>query len=116
MRENNIRLHDHFTADCPQAVERRGFDRLRCFLLVDYAVADLAYRDFIRDISCGGMFIETRRRFSKGLRIHIVLSALALGSIKASGRIASSSREGIGVIFDAPLSEAQLKSLLLPWA
>jgi hypothetical protein len=115
MQENNSRLPDCYTVDFPQTVERRGFDRLPCHLLVDYAVADLAYRDFIRDIGCDGMFIQTRRKFGAGLRILIVLSALGLGSIKARGRIVRMSREGIGVKFDTPLSGAQLKSLLLSW-
>lgn len=115
MQENNSRLPDYYTVDFPQAAERRGFDRLPCHLLVDYAAVDLAYRDFIRDIGCDGMFIETRRKFGVGLRILIFLSALGLCSIKARGRIVRMSREGIGVKFDTPLSEAQLKSLLLSW-
>jgi Tfp pilus assembly protein PilZ len=115
MRRNNSCFPDCYTVDFSQTAERRGFDRLLCHLLVDYTVADLAYRDFIRDIGCDGMFIQTRRKFGVGLRILIVLSALGLGSIKASGKIIRMSREGIGVKFDTPLFEAQLKSLLLSW-
>jgi len=115
MEENNSRFPDYCTVDFPQTAERRGFDRLSCHLLVDYTVADLSYRDFIRDIGCDGMFIQTRRKFGVGRRIHIVLSALGLCSIKTRGRIVRMSREGIGVKFDTPLFEAQLESLLLSW-
>jgi hypothetical protein len=116
MRENNTRSLDHFPVEFSQAVERRESERLGCLLLVDYAVADFVYRDFVRDISCDGMFIETRRKFGKGLILHIAFNVLGQGGIKLTGRVARSTREGIGVKFETPLTEAQLKSLLLSWA
>lgn len=46
--------------------EKRKHPRKPCSIIVDYATQDKAFRDYIRDISKGGVFIETSNFFSAG--------------------------------------------------
>ena len=47
----------------------RKDDRKDFFMTVDYVVNDRYYRDFIQDMSDGGVFIKTRQNFKSGQEI-----------------------------------------------
>ena len=84
-------------------------------MVVDYSTEDRAYKDFIQDISAGGVFIETHMPFS--VRQQVSLS-FALPDyqkhVKITGEIVRSSPEGIAVKFKMANQdqEAMIKSLL----
>jgi Tfp pilus assembly protein PilZ len=83
--------------------EKRVHPRLPCFLLVDYAVQDCVYRDFIKDISIGGAFIESHK-LPTGPEIIMVLSLFGDSNpIKMAGRVVWIGEQGIGVKFERGL-------------
>lgn len=72
-------------------------------MLVDYAMEDCVYRDFIRDISVGGAFIESPK-LPTGPEITMVFSFLGDNNpIKTTGRVAWIGEQGIGVKFEPGL-------------
>ena len=80
---------------------RRKYLRKSCLIEVDYATDDLAYKDFIKDVSVNGVFIETHKLFPVGRDITITFSSLRYSRpIKISGKIVRSVPEGIGVAFE----------------
>jgi Tfp pilus assembly protein PilZ len=80
---------------------RRKYRRTSCLIEVDYATDDLAYKDFIKDVSVNGVFIETHKLFPVGRDITITFSSLRYSRpIKISGKIVRSVPEGIRVAFE----------------
>jgi len=74
--------------------------RINCMISVDYSDSDRFFKDYIQDISPGGVFIKTREPFSIGEEI---ILSLALSNDENAFRIpaevARISEEGIGVKF-----------------
>ena len=80
---------------------RRKQPRKPSFVPVDYTVGDRAFKDFIKNISAGGVFIETRTPFSVGQEISMTFSSAKLDEpIKIRGTIFwANNMLGIGVKF-----------------
>lgn len=74
--------------------------RINCLISVDYSDSDRFFKDYIQDISPGGVFIKTREPFSIGEEI---ILSLALSDDENAFRIPAEvvriSEEGIGVKF-----------------
>jgi len=74
--------------------------RINCLISVDYSDSDRFFKDYIQDISPGGVFIKTREPFSIGEEIML---SLALSDDENAFRIPAEvvriSEEGIGVKF-----------------
>ena len=71
--------------------------------VVDYSAAGCAYRDFIKDISPGGMFIETPLPFSVGQELFLTFMLPGDGKhIKITGEIVWVGAQGFGVKFRMP--------------
>lgn len=67
---------------------------------LDYATGRGSYRDFIRDISVGGVYIETSTSFSVGEEISMTLLLPEHEKkIKIQGEIVRIEKQGIGVKF-----------------
>jgi len=84
-------------------------------MVVDYSTEDRAYKDFIQDISAGGVFIETHMPFSVGQQVSLSFPLPDYQKhVKITGEIVRSSPEGIGVKFKMVNQdqEAMIKSLL----
>jgi Tfp pilus assembly protein PilZ len=70
------------------------------FMVVDYTTRGHAYRDFIKDMSAGGVFIETPMRFSVGQELSLTfVLPTSQKHIKVSGEVVRTSPQGIGVKF-----------------
>lgn len=70
------------------------------FTVVDYATQGHAYRDFIRNISAGGVFIETPMPFSVGQELSLTFALpIYQKHIKITGEIVRIDSQGIGVKF-----------------
>jgi len=96
-------------------VDRRKFRRKAYFKEVDFAVEDRAYQEFIRDISAGGLFIETRSPMAVGQDITLILSfPKHERPIKIVGEIIRATQGGIGVKFKPadPNVEAMIETLV----
>ena len=79
---------------------RREYYRKPLRLPVTYAVGQSTYRNFIKDISLGGVFIFTGIPFQAGEQIRIVFRDKGHNSpVKILGRVARVTPEGIGVEF-----------------
>lgn len=67
---------------------------------VHYSAGDRDYKDFIKDISKGGLFIETEKSFAVGQTIKMNFRLPNSQSlIQAIGEIVRSNSRGIGVKF-----------------
>ncbi len=85
------------------------------FMVVDYASIDHTYKDFIQNISSGGVFIETRTTFSIGQEVSLTFPLPSHQKhIKISGEIVRTDAKGIGVKFKMADQDQEtfIKSLL----
>lgn len=93
--------------------ERRLYPRTPCFLLVDFATHDYAYRAFIRNISADGAFIESHRPVPGGPEVSLVISFFeGRRPVKLTGMICRIGDQGIGVRFN-PVAESLMKKFPL---
>ena len=93
--------------------EKRRHPRKPVSTFVDFVVEGRGYREFTRDISEAGVFIETSMPFSVGKKVVITFSGSSK-PLKATGRIARVEGRGIGVEFDTGdmLETLSIRSLL----
>jgi type II secretory pathway predicted ATPase ExeA len=80
--------------------EKRQHKRRALFLAIDYKVGDRVIRDFIDDLSIGGVFIETRQQFSIGQEVTMTFSLpRSRRHCKVAGEVIRVERMGIAVRF-----------------
>jgi len=80
--------------------QKRRHKRKALFLAIDYTVGDRVMRDFIDDLSIGGVFIETRQRFSIGQAVTMTFSLpRSRRHYKVAGEVIRVERMGIAVRF-----------------
>jgi Tfp pilus assembly protein PilZ len=82
-----------------KCIKKRKHHRKPYFMAVDYATGNRAYRDFIRDISSSGVFIETRRRFLAGQEIIMSVLFPNRSYQIITGEVVRITPHGIGVRF-----------------
>jgi Tfp pilus assembly protein PilZ len=83
-----------------QHTRRREHTRESCFLAVDYGTRDGVFKDFITNMSAGGVFIETRMPFAVGQEVTLTFSSSNYEDpVKITGKIAWGGPRGIGVKF-----------------
>jgi Tfp pilus assembly protein PilZ len=78
----------------------REFPRLPCYIQVDFATSGKAYRSCIRDISAGGVFIETGDSFKPGQDIALCFTLAEsdeMLAFKLKGKVVRIYPDGIGV-------------------
>ena len=98
-----------------QYIERRKYDRIDFFTIIDYSAGDQYYRDFIQDMSNSGVFIKTSQKFSTGQIIRMIfMSRDNQKPFKINGEIVRVSPDGIGVKFqiESQVQEEAIKSLI----
>jgi Tfp pilus assembly protein PilZ len=79
---------------------KRKHGRKPFFMVVDYSTEDRVYKDYIQNISAGGLFIETQMPFAEGQELSISFPLPNYQKyIKISGEIVRTSPQGIGVKF-----------------
>jgi len=99
--------------DEEQVPEKRKYGRKDFIRVIDYTVGDRYYRDFIQDMSEGGLFIETSNEFSAGQKIVMTfISPDYQKPFKVHGEIIHVQTDGIGVKFkiESQVQESVLKS------
>ena len=99
--------------DEEQVSEKRRYGRRDFIRVIDYIVGDRYYRDFIQDMSEGGLFIETSNEFSVGQKIIMTFAFPDYQKpLKMHGEIIRVQTDGIGVKFkiESQVQEAVLKS------
>jgi Tfp pilus assembly protein PilZ len=96
-----------------EKIDQRKFERKDFFRIIDYTVKDRYYRDFIQDISEGGLFIETTKEFSVGQKILMTFASPDYQKpFKINGEIIHTHNDGIGVKFtiDSQVQQSVLRS------
>ncbi len=94
--------------------EQRKYPRKPYFMNVDYATNDQVFRDFIQNLSDGGVFIETRKLFCVGKEITLVFPLPGCRKpVKIKGEIVRSGFHGIGVRFKKSIRYPEKKNVLL---
>jgi len=96
---------------------RRKHERKPFFIVVDYSTGDRFYKDYIQDISAGGVFIQTRMPFRARQEVSLSFSLPDYQKyININGEVTRVTPEGIGVKFKMVNQdqdqEAMIKSLL----
>jgi len=94
---------------------KRKYERKPFFMVIDYSTEDRVFKDYIQNISSGGVFIETQMPFSQGQQLSLSFPLPNYQRyIKISGEIVRTSPQGIGVRFQTADKEQEemLKSLL----
>jgi Tfp pilus assembly protein PilZ len=83
-----------------QIVERRTNKRKNQIILIEYIYRNRLHRDFIQNISVGGVFIETKQPFSPRKEILMTIPFFTtLKCLKIKGEIIRVCRQGIAVKF-----------------
>jgi len=79
---------------------RRNQVRKPFLMAVDYSTQDHVYKDFIQDISTGGVFIQTHMPFTIGQEVSLTFPLPNYQKhIKIVGEIVRSTAQGVGVKF-----------------
>jgi len=94
---------------------RRKHVRKPFLMAVDYSAQDHVYKDFIQDISTGGVFIQTHMPFSVGQEVSLTFPLPNYQKhIKVTGEVVRSTSQGVGVKFKMADQdqEAMITSLL----
>ena len=79
---------------------RRKYVRKPFLMAVDYSTKDHVYKDFIQDISTGGVFIETHMPFTVGQEVSLTFPLPNYQKhIKVVGEVVRSTTQGVGVKF-----------------
>ena len=95
--------------------ERRKYNRIDFFTIIDYSVGDQYYRDFIQDMSISGVFIKSSHKFSVGQIIRMIfMSRDYQKPFKITGEIVRVTPDGIGVKFkiESHIQKEAIKSLI----
>lgn len=82
------------------ALGKRATPRKKCTMTTDYAIGDRAYRNFVKDISETGVFVQTSNPLTIGDEI---VQSFSLSNkqipFKFTGEIVRSGKDGFGVKF-----------------
>ena len=94
---------------------RRKHEREPFFMVADYSTENRVYRDYIQNLSAGGVFIETHMPFTSGQEVSLAFPLPNYKKyIKIIGEVARVTPQGIGVVFKLVNQEQEtmVKSLL----
>ena len=79
---------------------RRKHVRKPFLMAVDYSTQDHVYKDFIQDVSTGGVFIQTHMPFTVGQEVSLTFPLPNYQKhIKVIGEVVRSTTQGVGVKF-----------------
>ncbi|MDY6950448.1 MAG: PilZ domain-containing protein [Thermodesulfobacteriota bacterium] len=88
--------------------ERRAEPRKPCFIPVTYKTSNRVYADYVKNISAGGVFIETSEPCMPGEDLTMMFSFPRLEvPIRTTGTVMWKSPEGVGVQFAGPCQALQ---------
>ena len=78
--------------------------RRAAYIIVRYTVEEGTYRDVIKGIGAGGLFIKTSRKIANGQPITLEFPLFDFSHlIRVSGRVIRNTLDGFAVAFDEPI-------------
>jgi hypothetical protein len=85
---------------------RRQFPRHRALFSAKYTAREGTYRDLIKDIGAGGVFLCTRRKILQGRTINIQIPIFAFKKrLSLMGTVVRCNAKGFAVMFDKPIAD-----------
>jgi len=89
-----------------QPAERRREPRRPCFIPVTYKTSNRVFADYVRNISMGGVFIETSEPCMPGEDLTMMFSfPRQTVPIRTTGTVMWMGPQGVGVQFTSPCHE-----------
>ncbi|MBF0451638.1 MAG: PilZ domain-containing protein [Candidatus Magnetomorum sp.] len=96
--ENQLALLEYLRED--KKTDRRKFPRKQCFMEVNYATQKVCDNNYMKDISEGGLFVQTDKKVAVGDDIILTFSFPGKSYIvKAVGCVVRIEKDGIGIEF-----------------
>jgi Tfp pilus assembly protein PilZ len=84
--------------------EQRQYSRRTAYIIAEYTVLEGKFRDIIKNIGAGGLFIKTYRKVAVGQPVWIEFPLFNLDqTIEATGRVVRRDPDGIAVTFNEPI-------------
>ena len=85
-------------------INRRRYNRRTSYIVAEYTVKEGTFRDVIKNISAGGIFVWTERNIAvdQSIRLRFPLFHFE-ETIEVSGTIVRKDIKGFSVAFDAPI-------------
>ena len=95
------KLRDKINRKMKIVSEKRQYPRRTAYIIAEYTVLEGTFRDFIRNIGAGGLFISTDRKVAVGQPVSIRFPLFNFDNfIQITGRIVRRDRKGFAVIFN----------------
>ena len=102
-------------ADELHGKKKRVHERVSCLIMADCLYQGKAFNNYVKDISIGGVFIETEKPFDVGEEMTMTLSlSQHVKPFRVTGDIVRSAALGVGVQFKAltQVQEEMIKSMV----
>jgi Tfp pilus assembly protein PilZ len=78
--------------------------RRTAFIIAEYTVQEGTYRDVIKNIGAGGLFVRTSRKIASGQSITLEFPLFDFNyTVTVSGKVARNSPDGFAVTFNDPI-------------
>jgi len=88
------------------AINRRRHPRHTALFSAKYTAKEGPFRDLVKDIGAGGVFVRTRRKVIQGRAINIQIPILVFGKrLSLMGTVVRSNAMGFAVRFDKPIDQ-----------
>ncbi len=82
------------------SLDQRSHPRKSYTITANYAIEDQMFQDLIKDISAGGIFIETQQPLSLGQKIILTFPVPSQENhLKITGEVVRTTEDGFGVKF-----------------
>ena len=95
--------------------DQRQYPRRAALIIAEYTVKEGTYRDVIKNIGAGGLFIRTWRNFVAEQSIVIKFPLFRFDEIiQVSGKVVRNDHDGFAVTFDTPIQGLACKDGMLP--
>jgi Tfp pilus assembly protein PilZ len=86
--------------------DRRQYPRQVSYIVTEYTVKEGTFRDIIKNISAGGLFVWTQKHVAVGQSIVLEFPLFQFEHvIQVSGTVVRSDAKGFGVKFNEPIEE-----------
>jgi len=88
------------------APNRRRHPRRTALFSAKYTAKEGTYRDLVKDIGAGGVFVRTRQLMVQGRTINLQIPILVFGKrLSLMGKVVRCDAEGFAMMFDKPIDE-----------
>lgn len=86
------------------STDRQAYPRRTSYIIAKYTVREGTFRDLIKNIGAGGLFIRTSRKVAQGQTIVVEFPLFQFEkNVRVTGQVIRRKRDGFAVVFDEPL-------------